>query len=186
MADADTGEGRAASNCSTASPRRNAGAGPSEEPVGTVPPPRPPGRAGRTSVRAPVGTICPVYRTELAATPLARSARTASTMDREVAMACRDSAPIATAAPRRATAMTSSKLTGPTPSTTVVAAVERAGPTGDVDVVRAGAGVVGSGVRGSAVVTRPLDAVRALRARGVAASSCLLYTSPSPRDGLLS
>src|SRR5664279_5884128 len=78
MADADTGEGRAASNCSTASPRRNAGAGPSEEPVGTVPPPRPPGRAGRTSVRAPVGTICPVYRTELAATPLARSARTAS------------------------------------------------------------------------------------------------------------
>src|SRR5664279_776358 len=92
-------------------------------------------------------------------------------MDREVAMACRDSAPIATAAPRRATAMTSSKLTGPTPSTTVVAAVERAGPTGDVDVVRAGAGVVGSGVRGCAVVTRPLDAVRALRARGVAASS---------------
>lgn len=67
--------------------------------------------------------------------------------------------------------MTSSKLTGPTPSTTVVAAVGRAGPTGDVDVVRAGAGVVGSGVRGSAVVTRPLDAVRALRARGAAASS---------------
>ena len=86
-------------------------------------------------------------------------------------MARRDSAPIATAAPPRATAMTSSKLTGPTPSTTVVAAVVRAAPTGDVDVVRSGSGVVGSGVRGSAVVTRPLDAVRALRARGVEASS---------------
>ena len=52
----------------------------------------------------------------------------------------------------------------------MVLAVVWAGPTGEVDVVRAGAGVVGSGVRGSAVVTRPLDAVRALRARGVKAS----------------
>src|SRR5664279_1485599 len=101
-------------------------------------------------------------------------------MAREVAMAWWDSAPIVTGAPCRATATTSSKLTGPTPSTTVVLAVVWAGPTGEVDVVRAG--VVGSGVRGSAVLTRPLDAVRALRARG-AGSNSVRYTGQMDQIG---
>src|SRR5664279_828188 len=101
-------------------------------------------------------------------------------MAREVAMAWWDSAPIVTAAPCRATPTTSSKLTGPTRSSTVVAAVERAGPAGGVD--NAGAGVVGSGVRGSAVLTRPLDAVRGLRARGEGSNS-VRYTGQMDQIG---
>src|SRR5664279_4128959 len=130
MADADTGEGRAASSCSTASPRRNAGAGPSEEPVGTVPSPRPPGRAGRTSVRAPVGTICPVYRTELAATPLARSARTASN-GRVTTAQPRTPLPT-TPAPARTT---STSPVGPARSTAATTVVLGVGPVSFDDVI---------------------------------------------------
>src|SRR5664279_506897 len=96
------------------------------------------------------------------------SPASASTTAREDTIALCASGPIDTPAPCRATATTWSKVTAPTPTTTAARPVGRASAVVDE--------------AGSAMLTRPLDAVRAERARG-APSTWVRYTGQVTTSG---
>src|SRR5664279_1727598 len=142
MAAADTGTARAASNCSTASPRRSAGAGPTFERAVTSPS-RSPALAARISAGLPVWTICPVYRTEVGHAPLARSARTASngrvsTAEPRTPAPAAPAVPAASAvpaAPAAAAPMTSTPHVGPASPLAAATVVLGVGPVSFEDVI---------------------------------------------------